>query len=111
MQMRFASALAFSSRAKILAGLVTLLLPLVVLAGSSKVLVQPNDNNSATKLIHQQWLAEPLKRPSENYWTSTGGPPGADVLSMVTGSSYLFAGTLGGGAFRSGDGGETWVTK
>jgi hypothetical protein len=47
---------------------------------------------------------------TENFWASTGGPQGGDVLAMVTANSYLFAGTLGGGAFRSADNGETWTT-
>ena len=47
------------------------------------------------------------QRATENFWVSTGGPQGGDVLSMVTGPNYVFAGTLGGGAFRSADNGDT----
>ena len=50
------------------------------------------------------------QRATENFWESTGGPQGGDVLAMVTNANgYVFAGTLGGGVFRSADNGETWT--
>jgi hypothetical protein len=39
-----------------------------------------------------------------DYWTTAGGPQGGNILSMVTSlNSDVFAGTLGGGIFRSND--------
>src|SRR5262245_7289068 len=46
----------------------------------------------------------------EAFWASTGGPQGGDVLAMATSTNgYVFAGTLGGGAFRSAENGEMWT--
>src|SRR6266487_3146057 len=46
----------------------------------------------------------------DNFWASTNGPQGSDVLALATNASgHVFAGTLGGGAFRSSDNGETWT--
>ena len=50
------------------------------------------------------------QRATENFWMSAGGPQGGDVLALVRNSDYVFAGTLGGGVFRSADNGETWTT-
>ena len=49
------------------------------------------------------------QRATENFWISTGGPQGGNVLSLVRSPNYIVAGTLGGGAFRSADNGETWT--
>src|SRR6266478_4220375 len=39
---------------------------------------------------------------SHQFWASTGGPQGGDGLALVTNANgYVFAGTLGGGVFRS----------
>src|SRR6478735_4336812 len=44
-----------------------------------------------------------------NFWVSTGGPQGGNVLSLVRTPNYVVAGTLGGGTFRSADNGDTWA--
>jgi hypothetical protein len=47
---------------------------------------------------------------SRKFWASTGGPQGGDTLAMVSNANgYIFAGTLGGGVFRSTNNGETWT--
>ncbi len=39
---------------------------------------------------------------SRKFWASTGGPQGGDTLALVSNANgYVFAGTLGGGVFRS----------
>ena len=44
-------------------------------------------------------------------WTQTNGPYGGTVISLhATPEGTLFAGTGGGGIFRSTDGGDTWVS-
>ena len=43
-------------------------------------------------------------------WTQTNGPYGGTIISLhATPEGILFAGTNGGGIFRSTDGGETWA--
>ena len=44
-------------------------------------------------------------------WTQTRGPYGGTIISLhATPEGTLFAGTSGGGIFRSADGGDTWVS-
>ena len=44
-------------------------------------------------------------------WTQTKGPYGGTIISLhATPEGTLFAGTGGGGIFRSTDGGDTWVS-
>ena len=44
-------------------------------------------------------------------WTQTNGPYGGTVMALhATPEGTLFAGTGGGGIFRSTDGGDTWVS-
>ena len=44
-------------------------------------------------------------------WTQTKGPYGGTVMALhATPEGILFAGTRGGGIFRSTDGGDTWVS-
>ena len=46
----------------------------------------------------------------DSFWASTGGPQGGDGSRWSRmRSGYVFAGTLGGGVFRSTDNGETWT--
>src|SRR5438046_8385482 len=46
----------------------------------------------------------------DNFWASTGGPQGGDVATLVTNANgFVFAGTQGGGVFRSSDNGATWT--
>ena len=43
-------------------------------------------------------------------WTQTKGPYGGTIISLhATPEGILFAGTSGGGIFRSTDGGDTWI--
>ena len=43
-------------------------------------------------------------------WTQTNGPYGGTIIALhATPEGILFAGTNGGGIFRSTDGGETWA--
>ncbi len=47
----------------------------------------------------------------ESGWTQTNGPYGGTVMALhATPEGILFAGTGGGGIFRSTDGGDTWVS-
>ena len=47
---------------------------------------------------------------SRPFWRPTSGPQGGDVLAMASNiNGYVFAGTLGGGVFRSTDNGITWT--
>ncbi len=42
-------------------------------------------------------------------WARTSGPDGGKILSFLSAGTDLFAGTLGGGVFRSTDGGKSWI--
>ena len=45
-------------------------------------------------------------------WTSGQGPEGGDVSALVTDAAnpqVVYAGTRGGGVFKSADGGATWA--
>jgi photosystem II stability/assembly factor-like uncharacterized protein len=45
-----------------------------------------------------------------DFWTQTAGPEGGPVSTLAFGvDGWLFAGTTGGGVFRSPDGGSTWA--
>ena len=49
------------------------------------------------KIIPGPQQIKPSHQVTDDYWTSTGGPPGADVFALLENSNgYLFAGTLGG---------------
>jgi len=42
-------------------------------------------------------------------WEQTGGPPGSgDIMSFAVSGSYIFAGIMSEGVFRSADNGATW---
>src|ERR1051325_12154686 len=45
----------------------------------------------------------------DDFWVGTNGPPGADVIALAANGSEVFAGTQGGGVFRSPDSGDTWA--
>ncbi len=49
-----------------------------------------------------------IYNPAQAQWTQTGGPYGADVRSIASNGSYMFARTSGG-IFRSTDNGTTWT--
>jgi photosystem II stability/assembly factor-like uncharacterized protein len=44
-------------------------------------------------------------------WEQSNGPYGGDVRSLIQSGNYLYAGTFGGGVFRSSDNGESWQEK
>ena len=44
-------------------------------------------------------------------WVQTSGPEGGAVPALFLDGSNLFAGTYGGGIFRSTDGGTSWTQK
>ncbi|MFH0989406.1 MAG: LamG-like jellyroll fold domain-containing protein [bacterium] len=46
---------------------------------------------------------------AQNFWQQTNGPYAGNIYSLVVNSSgHVFAGTYGGGIFRSTDGGNNW---
>src|SRR5436190_6391051 len=45
----------------------------------------------------------------DNFWVGTNGPQGGDVMALAASETEVFAGTQGGGVFRSADSGDTWV--
>jgi photosystem II stability/assembly factor-like uncharacterized protein len=45
----------------------------------------------------------------DNFWVGTNGPQGGDVMALAANGSEVFAGTQGGGVFRSTDSGTTWA--
>ena len=55
-------------------------------------------------------LASPRAGMAADFWTATGGPYGGTVISVLAVSDdRVFAGTEGGGLYRSADGGDTWT--
>ncbi|MGH7456791.1 MAG: WD40/YVTN/BNR-like repeat-containing protein, partial [bacterium] len=46
-----------------------------------------------------------------DFWQQTNGPYGGDIRALAINKSngYIFAGTFGGGVFRSTDNGENWT--
>ena len=46
---------------------------------------------------------------SNAQWTKTNGPEGGIVMALIVDGTNLFAGTFGGGAFLSTDGGNSWA--
>ena len=76
------------------------------------ILAEPGLTGPMAKIITVQQQIKPSHQVTDDYWTSTGGPPGADVFALLENSNgYLLAGTLGGGVFRSTDAGETWAAS
>ena len=67
---------------------------------------QENDSGQGAAADAQNDIAS-----DKSGWTQTGGPYGGTIISLhATPEGILFAGTNGGGIFRSTDGGETWVS-
>ena len=50
-----------------------------------------------------------LKNPSVPQFTSTLGPPGANVYVMIVSGTTVYAGCGGGGAYKSTNNGTTWT--
>ena len=67
---------------------------------------QENDSGQGAAADAQNDIAS-----DKSGWRQTGGPYGGTIISLhATPEGILFAGTNGGGIFRSTDGGETWVS-
>ncbi len=49
-----------------------------------------------------------MTRSLHGQWVQTNGPYGPDVICFAVSGTYLFAGTEGGGVFRSADNGANW---
>ena len=99
---------------RVLIGLVVVLagvfLALLAFAGFSKALAEPMRMKPVSNIIQGHRPKTGSQAQADDFWTSTGGPQGGDVLALATNASgHVFAGTLGGGAFRSTDNGETWT--
>lgn len=62
--------------------------------------------NSISILLVSILLSLPYRAGAQ--WVQTGGPPGGYVLSFALSGTNIFAGTMGGGVFRSDDNGMTW---
>ena len=66
---------------------------------------QENDSRQGAAADAQNDIAS-----DKSGWRQTGGPYGGTIISLhATPEGILFAGTNGGGIFRSTDGGETWA--
>src|SRR5205814_10492592 len=50
-----------------------------------------------------------LPTKSDADWTRSNGPWSATVMDILANGSNLFAGTRGGGVFRSTDNGSSWM--
>ncbi|MFY8001420.1 MAG: hypothetical protein ACOVSW_22700 [Candidatus Kapaibacteriota bacterium] len=64
-------------------------------------------------LINVQGCKDPLQGDVPRVlepvnWQQTNGPYGGSVRCLVRNGTTLFAGTIGGGVFRSFDNGTTW---
>ena len=46
---------------------------------------------------------------AQSDWTQTNGPAGGRVYCLAVNGAYLFAGTWGGGVYRSTDNGTSWT--
>src|SRR5262249_16927852 len=70
---------------------------------------KPKETKPPLSALQRQGPKTGFQAIGGSFWASTGGPQGGDVLALATNTSgFVFAGTLGGGAFRSSDAGETW---
>jgi photosystem II stability/assembly factor-like uncharacterized protein len=77
---------------------------------SSNAIAQTKGTKAAPSTVQGQRPKAGFQAIGQNFWGSTSGPQGGDVLALATNTSgFVFAGTLGGGAFRSSDGAETWT--
>ena len=52
---------------------------------------------------------KPVRLTAAARWAKTSGPEGGKILSFLSAGPDVFAGTLGGGVFRSTDGGQSWI--
>jgi hypothetical protein len=99
---------------RVLFGLVLALagvfLALLAFGAFSNAFAQTQGTKPASGAAQRQGSKTGSPATEEAFWASTGGPQGGDVLAMTTSTNgYVFAGTLGGGAFRSADNGEMWT--
>jgi ligand-binding sensor domain-containing protein len=57
------------------------------------------------------WLSANTEAVAQNFWQQTNGPYGGHVWSLAINSTgHIFAGTIGGGVFRSTDNGDSWTS-
>ncbi len=56
-------------------------------------------------------LSANTEAQAQNFWRQTNGPTGGEINAFAINNSngYIFAGTLGGGVFRSMDNGDNWT--
>ena len=54
-------------------------------------------------------LVVPGVAAADDFWVGTNGPQGGDVIALAANGTEVFAGTQGGGVFRSADSGDTWA--
>ena len=71
-------------------------------------------NSAATfvfSLFILLWPAANTDGLAQNFWQQTNGPYGGRIQSLAINNSngYIFAGTAGGGVFRSMDNGNSWT--
>ena len=68
-------------------GLTLSLLAFLAFAGFANAFAKTPETKPAPQAAAQ--------RATENFWVSTGGPQGGNVLSLVRSPNYVVAGTLG----------------
>jgi len=60
-------------------------------------------------LFFALWLCIEADAEAQNFWQPLNGPSGAILSLIINSSEHIFAGTDGGGVFRSTDNGQTWT--
>ncbi len=76
-------------------------------AGALTVTFTVTDNCTPTQLSDQKGVR--ITVGQSDGWTQTNGPEGGKITALVLNGSTVFAGTQGGGVFRSTDGGVNWT--
>src|SRR3954470_1431481 len=104
---------AFSNRRFLIS--LSILLTGTVLAGFATI----GSSTTSSRLLKSKSAAGAQRSPTavggppnggQNFWTQTNGPQGGDGIALARNSAgHLFAGTQGGGVFRSTDNGEIWT--
>ena len=77
---------------------------------AASLIIARRPGSGALLCILFMLLASPRAGMAADFWTATGGPYGGTVISVLAASDdRVFAGTEGGGLYRSADGGDTWT--
>ncbi len=76
-------------------------------SGALTVTFSVTDNCTPTLLSDQKGVR--ITVGQSDAWTQTNGPEGGKITALVVNGSKVFAGTQGGGVFRSTDGGIKWT--